>query len=134
MRNNSIHVIPGQTVFNTDPVPKLFYLSAITQSQNALATFTVPHDYTVGEYISFRVSQPYGMTQINNMRGLVTAIGTMTVNVDIDTSQFNPFVYPVSGDNTPPFTVPAGSGIIPGFVPTVNLEDAFDNLPPGASI
>lgn len=130
MGNSSIHVIPGQTIFRTNPVPKYFYLSNITNAVRAVATFTEDHDYSIGEFISFRVSQPYGMREINNLRGKVIELTADTVTVDIETTFFTPFVYPVSGDNTPPHTVPAGSGVIEYYTPTVNLEDAFDNLRP----
>lgn len=131
MGNSSIHVIPGQTIFPTDPVPKFFYINAITKAVNAVVTFTVDHDYSIGQYISFRVQKPYGMFQINEMRGKVLNLTSNTVTVDIDSSQFGTFIYPVAGDNTPPITVPAGSGVIPGiYVPEYTLFDAFDNLRP----
>ncbi len=113
-------------------VPALAFISNITQAQQAVATFTADHTFSEGEYISFRVSQPYGMSQINNLRGRVLALTPTTVMVDIDTSNFNPFIYPVAGENTPPVAVPAGSGIIPSYAPpTVTLFDAFDNVIPG---
>jgi hypothetical protein len=130
MSNTSIHVIPGQTIFRTDPVPKFFYLSGITNAVQAVATFTEDHDYSIGEYVSFRVSQPYGMREINEQRGKVINLTSNTITVDIETTFYTPFIYPVSGDNTPPHTVPAGSGVIPLYVPEVNLFDAFDNLRP----
>lgn len=112
-------------------VPPLAYLSGISNALQAVATFTDPHGYTLGELISFRVSRPYGMYEINNRIGLVLALSTSTVTVDIDSLGFTPFIYPVSGKNTPPITVPAGSGVIPGSNPsTVNLEDVFDVLRP----
>lgn len=112
-------------------VPPLAYLTGITNALQAVATFTADHDYSLGELISFRVSKPYGMYEINNMVGLVLATTSDTITVDIDTLGFTPFVYPVSGLNTPPVCVPAGSGVIPNVYPrTVNLEDVFDVLRP----
>lgn len=129
MANSSIHVIPGQTIFATDCVPGFFYINAITNDFPCVVTFTADHDYKVGQYISFRVEKVYGMFQINNMRGKVLALTSDSVTVDIDTRGFGTFVYPVSGDNTPPVTVPAGSGTVPSdYVATVTLADVFDNL------
>jgi hypothetical protein len=116
-------------------VPPFSYVSGISQAQNAVATFTSAHDFSNGEYISFRVSKPYGMVEINNQRGLVLANDTFTVTTDIDSSFYTPFIYPIDGSitpNTPPVAVPAGSGIIPNYAPaTVTLFDAFDNVIPG---
>lgn len=113
--------------------PVLDYIASITNAQTAVVTFEEAHDFTNGEIISFRVSQPYGMVEMNNRQGRVLARDTLTVTVDIDTTGFNAFTIP--GDETtisnPAIAVPSASGIVPGFyTPFINLEDAFDNRPP----
>jgi len=111
-------------------IPALAYISSISNEQNAVVGFIDDHTFTAGEYVSFRVSRPYGMFEINNQRGLVQSITDTTITVDIDTTNYNDFIYPVEGDNTPPVCVPAGSGIIPGSNPsTVSLIDVFDDRP-----
>jgi hypothetical protein len=113
-------------------VPAVAFISGITNAQQAIATFTENHTFLLGEYISFRVTHPYGMTQINNQRAKVLSLTPTTVTTDANTLNYTPFIYPVAGENTPPVAVPAGSGIIPGyFPPTVTLFDAFDNVIPG---
>lgn len=110
--------------------PRFRYINSITNEQKAVVTCTEDHDFTDGEYVSFRVSRPYGMYEINEQRALVLSHTSDTITVDLDTLQFNSFVYPVSGKNTPPVVVPAGSGIIPNYYPyTVTLIDSFDNRP-----
>ncbi len=109
-------------------VPRFFYINAITRGQTTTVQFTEDHDYTDGEIISFRVSPPYGMFEMNNKQARVLSHTADTVTVEIDSLNFNAFIYPVSGLNTPPVAVPAGSGIIPSSdPPTMNLEDCFDN-------
>lgn len=112
--------------------PSLAYVTGITNAQNAVITFAGPIQFIPGEYISFRVNPDYGMKEINNMRGLVLAVSSNIATVNIDSSNFNAFVYPSPFvQTTPPFAVPVGSGITPGsYPPTVILQDAFDNLPP----
>ncbi len=111
-------------------VPALRYLTGITNAVNAVATFSMPHTYVLGEIISFRVSRAYGMFEINNLQGRVLAFDTYTVTVDIYTVNFTPFVIPASPGANPALVVPVGSGIIPASHPaTVTLEDAFDQLP-----
>lgn len=109
-------------------VPRFRYLTAITNAQYAVATFSEDHDYSDGEIVSFRVSKPFGMTEINNKQTRVISHTSNTITTEIDTSSWTPFVYPVVGQVTPPVVVPAGSGIIPTLYPsTINLEDVFDN-------
>jgi hypothetical protein len=111
-------------------VPRYRYISGITNEQYAVVTFTDTHDFVLNEIISFRVTKPYGMFEINNKQAKVLEIGDFTVTIDIDTSNFNTFIYPVSGQNTPPSCVPVASGINkdnPYFVFTI-LDDEFDNV------
>lgn len=125
------NVIPGNTWNYTysDYTPYLLNIIGITNEQTAVVNFGTSHPYSTGEYLSFRVSAPYGMFQMNNLRGKVLKISSTTVTVDIDTTGFNAFVYPPVGTVVfPALTIPAGSGVIPNLYPsTVNLEDAFDN-------
>lgn len=110
--------------------PRFRYISGISNAQYAVVTFTDAHDFVVNEIVSVRVTKPYGMTEINEMRAKVLAIGDFTITIDVDTTYFTPFIYPVSGQNTPPVCVPVGSGVNslnPYLVFTI-LDDAFDNV------
>ena len=113
--------------FGTDFIPNLQYISNITQSANAVVTFTDDHNFTVGEWISFRIPPPNGMIQLNNQKSKIISITSTTVTLAVDSLQFYPFIY-VQDPQVPCVAVPAGSGIIPG-TGTVTLEDAFDNQP-----
>lgn len=113
-------------------VPAYRFIANITQAQNAVVTFTATHTYTPGEILSFRVSNAYGMYQMNNLQGRVLSTTNTTVTLDIDSSSFNPFVTPSSTGAYPAMAVPSSSGIVPGSIPTqTNLQDAFDQLPEG---
>lgn len=110
--------------------PKKAYINAITTAQNAVATFTEDHDFTVGEIVSFRVGSQFGMFQINNKYGVVIATTSDTITVDIDTSTWDAFDYSALNDpgTSPPIAIPGGSTKIPhSNPPEVNLLDAFDN-------
>jgi hypothetical protein len=111
--------------------PFVTNITNITNSLQATVTTVETSPYTVGEIVSFRVSTPYGMTQINNLSSTVVEVSSNTFTVDMDTLQFNPFVYPPVGQVVyPALAVPAGSGIVPNSsIPMTNLEDAFDNVP-----
>jgi hypothetical protein len=115
----------------SDYTPFLSYISNISNAQNAIVTFTATHPYTVGELLGLRVSQPYGMIEVNNMTSQVIATTSLTVTLALDTLTFTPFVYPPVGTVTyPAIAVPAGSGIVPNAIPAqTNILDVFDNAP-----
>ena len=110
--------------------PRFRYISDISNDQFAVVTFTDSHDFLVNEIVSFRVSKPYGMVEINEKIAKVLEVEDFTITIDIDTNLFTPFIYPVSGQNTPPVCVPVSSGVDnsnPYFVFNI-LDDAFDNV------
>lgn len=109
-------------------VPRYKFITDITNAQNAVITCDENHNFSDGEIVSFRVEKPYGMYEINNRQARVLSHTDNTITIELDTLHFNTFIYPVSGKNTPPVVVPAGSGIIPNqYVATVSLQDCFDN-------
>lgn len=112
--------------------PRAFFISNVTKAVQAVITFTQAHDYVVGEEVSFRVPEGYGMTELNNRKGTVQSVTASTITVTIDTTGFTTFAYPASGvalsTKGPAIGVPAGSGIYPNALqPHTTLEDAFDN-------
>jgi hypothetical protein len=120
-----VKLIPGRFY------PRWRWITGISQAANAVVTFSHTHDFTVGEKVSFRVPVQFGMNEINNVSATVLAIGAFTITIDVDTSGFTAFAYPTSAvaaaGISPAVCVPSASGIIPGFTPTMNLVDAFDN-------
>ncbi len=106
----------------------------ITQAVNAVVSVTVAHDFTVGEKVSFRVPTAWGMSEINNVTGTVTAVGTYTITTDIDSSGFTAFLPPTSAvyaaGVSPAVIVPAGAGVdnvTDPTVPFVPTTAAFDS-------
>ena len=110
-------------------VPRRKFIIAITNAQYAVATFSEDHNFTDGEIVSFRVTPPFGMVEINNLQSEFMSHTNNTITVNIDSTFWTPFIYPVAGKVSPPTCVPVGSGIIPRSVPpTVSLRDCFDNV------
>lgn len=111
--------------------PFLMDIVGISNAQKATITFASDHPYSLGEIVSFRVSRPYGMVEMNNQQATVIDLDDTSITVDIDSLNYTTFIYPpVLEVVYPAVVVPAGSGIIPNErTPTVNLEDAFDNVP-----
>ena len=108
-------------------IPNLQYITNITQAQQAIVTFEDNTNFTLGEWISFRIPPPNGMIQLNNQKALIVSLTPNTATIDVDTLQFYPFIS-ISDPQTPCIAVPAGSGI-PPYTAYVTLEDAFDNKP-----
>jgi hypothetical protein len=106
-------------------------IADITRGQTTVVEFTAVHGFVINEYISLRVSRPYGMYQINEQRGKVLAADSTTVTLDIDSTLYSAFTTPVSLlKTTPPCAVPSSSGInFDAFSPAMILNDCFDNVP-----
>lgn len=113
--------------FGSDFIPNLQYITDITQAPTAVVTFDGDHNFTIAEWISFRIPPANGMIQLNNQKAQIISITSTTVTIAVDTSLFYPFIS-VQDPQVPCVAVPAGSGIIQGTT-TVTLEDAFDNRP-----
>lgn len=114
--------------FGSDFVPNLQYITNITQSYPAVVTFfNNTTNFTVAEWISFRVPPPNGMIQLNNQKAQIISLNGNTAIIDVDTTDFYAFIY-AQDPQIPCVAVPAGSGIIQGTT-VVTLEDAFDNRP-----
>lgn len=113
--------------FGANFIPNLQYIIDITQARDAVITFSADHNFTLGEWISFRIPPANGMIQLNNEKALIISVSPTTVTIEVDSLNFYPFIY-VQDPQIPCVAVPAGSGILPG-TGTVTLEDAFDNEP-----
>lgn len=79
------------------------YITKITQASQAVVTFSVTHGYKVGQIIRFSVAPAFGMAEISGLSGTIVAIDTTTttgnsVTVDIDSSAFTAFAFPLTAD------------------------------------
>lgn len=90
----SIRVIP----FDARYYPRWRYVTRITQAASAVVTMSVTHGFTVGQKVRLIVPSEFGMTQMNNLIGTVTAISTVnnTITLDINSTGFTAFAFPTS--------------------------------------
>lgn len=111
--------------------PKFSLISAISQGLLTTVTFTEDCDFTDGEIVSFRVSKQGGMNELNNRQATVLSHTSDSITIGIDSTNYTPFIFVSENESVfPSMVVPAGSGIIPNLAtPTINLQDAFDNVP-----
>ncbi len=108
-------------------IPNLQYITDITQAQQAVVTFLDNTNFTLWEWISFRIPPGNGMIQLNNQKARIISLTPNTATIDVNTLGFFPFIS-YSDPQIPCIAVPAGSGVEPLFASTT-LEDAFDNEP-----
>jgi hypothetical protein len=117
---------PGAGTFRRIPYnpyfyPSTRYITNISNATQAIVTLSVDHSYTVGQEVRFIVptvtATAFGMTELNGMQGTIVAIDqpdendfTNTITVDIDTTGFSAFAFPLTTDPgfTPAQVVPIG--------------------------
>ena len=96
-------------------IPSSLLITSITQSapmvigvqvQNAT---TEANTYIVDMAVRLTVPQTYGMYQANNLVGTIIAINGMNFTLNLDSSQFDPFVVPTGNVIQPATIAPNGS-------------------------
>ena len=123
--------------------PTYRYISAITQAAQAVVTLTVTNTYVVGQEVKFTVPDEYGMSQMNGLIGKITAVNytagvTNTITVDINSTAFTAFAFPLNGVRFSPAIVePVGTSseypnVDPAIVATHNTDIIYMHLAAGA--
>jgi len=102
---------------------------------STVVTMSVKHGYKVGQEVRFVVPAAYGMVQLNGLQGTITAIDTTvttgnTITVDIDSSSFTAFAFPLTAavPFSPALVVPIGMDSAEALAANVDLlSDATRN-------
>lgn len=84
--------------------PAMRIISAITNAFPALVTTSFAHQYKTGLIVRLNIPLGFGMLAANQKTGIITVISDTTFEINIDTTQFEPYV--VSG--TYPFSYQSG--------------------------
>lgn len=98
----------------TITIPSSMVITAITRSYPMIVTailddVTESNSYINGQLLRLFVPYGYGMIQANDLVGKITNISGLNFTLDIDSSQFDPFVVSVSTIIQPASFSPAGS-------------------------
>ena len=120
-------IVAGTTgTFRRVPYDPYFYpptreIAKISKATQAIVTMTVTHNYTIGQIVRFIIptvtATTYGMVELNNVQATIVAINaadadgvTNTITVDVDTTAFTTFAWPLTGDpaHTTAQVVPVG--------------------------
>lgn len=108
-------------------LPRIRFLSGITQAVNPTLTFSVNHGYVVGEQLRVHCSSQFGADEVDGLDATVLTVpSASTVTVDIDASQTT-FAFPTSAVASAgvsfPHTCPIG--VEPTAVVPANLSAPF---------
>jgi hypothetical protein len=92
-------------------IPGFLLITNITTTKPMVITITnsAENTYIVNQLVHLSVPASYGMVQANQLTGQIIAINGVNFTVDIDATQFNPFVIPATGMEQPASLAPAGS-------------------------
>lgn len=119
-------IIPFNPIF----YPRRRVISSISNAAQAVVRTTVNHGYQVGQQMRFSNVQPvrrgaaaYGMTEINGLTGNIVAVTAGSFTVDVDTSGFSAFVFPLTANYpfTPAEAIPVGEDTPTALDLNVNL-------------
>lgn len=82
--------------------PRFYYITAITQASSAVVTLSEAHNLVVGQKVEFTVPASFGMVQMNNFNqsqslpAVITAVGTYTITVNVNSTNYTAFAFPAS--------------------------------------
>lgn len=87
-------------ISNLAVLPEFLYVTEITQAASAVVRTSIDPtvSYAVGMKVRFSVPSSFGMTQMNNLTGTITALSAAnyTMTVDINSTAFTAFAFPAS--------------------------------------
>lgn len=121
-----------------DPLyyPRRRFIANITSANPAVVTTTVQHGFYVGQTVRLIVPSVYGMVEMDNLLGTITAAATNSITLDIDSSAFTAFQFPLPAivPFSPALVVPVGEDTAESLTTTETtlnaqniLSDATDN-------
>jgi hypothetical protein len=94
---------------NFDPIfyPRRRFITKISRAAQAVVTLSVTHGYKVGQVVRMVVPAAYGMIEMDGLQATIVAIDTTaatgnTITLDVDSSAFTAFAWPLTADV--PFT------------------------------
>lgn len=107
--------MPNQYLPPVIAIPSSLIITAITRASPMVVTVSIgnttteANTYIVGMAIRLFVPVTYGMRQANNLVGTITVINGSNFTLNLDSSQFDPFVVPSGNVEQPASISPAGS-------------------------
>jgi hypothetical protein len=87
-------------------------IESISNSYPMIVTTTIDHKYVAGMMVRFLIPSQFGMVELNELLGQVLSLTNDQLAIDIDSTNFSVFSYPVSLPSayTQPSVIPNNSG------------------------
>lgn len=108
-------------------IPGSFLITAITRTIPMQISFTVPSNsentYRPGQLIRLFIPHSYGMQQANNLTCKVISVQPTIISVNVDSTNFDPFVIP----NNPEAETPASFS--PSGAQNLTLDNTTTQVP-----
>lgn len=112
--------------------PQFLYVTEITKATSAVVRTSVDPTqyYVVGMKVHFSVPYSFGMYEMNQLTGTITALSAAnyTMTVDIDSTAFTTFAFPASTSSPTAalFATVAPAGASTKFNPVTNVQTGYD--------
>lgn len=110
--------------------PRRRFVANITAADPAVITCTADHGLTVGQKVRLVVPAAYAMVEMDSLQATVTAVTASTLTLDIDSSGFTAFQFPLPAvvPFSPALVVPIGEDSAQAISSSVDiLADATEN-------
>jgi len=75
--------------------PKNNNLADISNAASGVVTTLVDHGYAIGQKVKFHIPSNYGMIELDGVEANITAVTDSTFTINIDTSGYTAFTFPV---------------------------------------
>lgn len=114
--------------------PQAYQVTKITQATQAVVTLSQAHNYVVGQAVEFSIPASFGMVQLNNYYQpqnkppIITAVGTYTITINVNTTNYTAFAFPASSGSptTQLFATVAPAGQQATFNPITNVQTGYN--------
>lgn len=112
--------------------PEFLYITEITKATQAVVRTSVDPSpyYVVGNKIHFSIPSSFGMTEMNQLTGTITAVSSAnyTLTVDIDSTAFTTFAFPAStaSPTAPLFATLSPAGSQTSFNPNTLVQTGYE--------
>jgi hypothetical protein len=119
-------IAQNSTIYNMW-YPKKRVIANISQAAAGVVTTLVDHTYTTGQRVRLKVPSTCGMIELNDRLVTVTNINASTFSIDVDTTGFTAFNFPLPAISpyTPAQVIPVGETASADYVNL--LDDATVN-------
>lgn len=98
-------------------------ITSITRANPCVITTSVDHQYQNGLIVRVNITPAHGMFQINQQTGIVTKLTANTFSLNIDTTNYDPFVIPSLINYTCSQITPVGE--ITNFIDANGFTDTY---------